>query len=178
MASGALNTENPAERREKGLKTNPDGDVDVPGAEYGTFKYPACPTCLAGKTSTAHGKVKVEVDRDGAWKPGSEGGILKPSVVMFGESIPAERKLAAETAVDDAARMLVVGSSLATYSAWRIAKRAKELGKPIGILNIGGVRGEDTFFADVSEGNTGREAVRCSVSADQILPEVVEALGR
>jgi NAD-dependent deacetylase sirtuin 4 len=110
--------------------------------------------------------------------PGSEGGVLKPSVVMFGESIPAERKVAAEQAIDTAARVLVVGSSLATYSAWRLAKRAKELGKPFAILNMGGVRGEDTFFADVKEGNTGREAVRCSESADQILPEVVKALER
>jgi NAD-dependent SIR2 family protein deacetylase len=150
--------------------------VDVPGAEYGTFKYPACPTCLASQRGNNGEKVKVEVDKDGAWQPGSEGGILKPSVVMFGESIPAERKLAAEEAVDAAARMLVVGSSLATYSAWRLAKRAKEMGKPIGILNIGGVRGEEGFFKDVGEGNTGREAVRCSVSAGEVLPEVVERL--
>ena len=97
---------------------------------------------------------------------------------MFGESIPAERKLAAEEAVDAADRLLVIGSSLATYSAWRLAKRAKELGKPIGILNIGGVRGEDAFFANVGEGEEGRGAVRCSQSADWVLPEVVKALER
>ncbi len=32
IASGALNTENLDEKRAKGLKTNPDGDVDLPGA--------------------------------------------------------------------------------------------------------------------------------------------------
>lgn len=116
------------------------------------------------------------VDNDGGWKEGSTGGVLKPSVVMFGESIPPERKTAAEQAVDSAEKILVIGSSLATYSAWRLVKQAKELGMPIGILNIGGVRGEDTFFTDIPEGDTGRRAVRCSESADLVLPKVAKAL--
>lgn len=171
LATGALDTENPDERKKRGLKSNPDGDVDIPGAPYTTFRYPACPVCVRDG-------VRVDVDKEGAWVKGSEGGVLKPSVVMFGESIPAERKVAAEEAVDGAGRLLVVGSSLATYSAWRLVKRAKENGMPIGILNIGGARGEDTFFADVPVTNTGREAVRCSVSADKVLPEIVKILER
>ncbi|KAF2643414.1 DHS-like NAD/FAD-binding domain-containing protein [Massarina eburnea CBS 473.64] len=176
LETGALDTENPLERSKRGLKTNPDGDVDIPGAEYTTFRYPACPTCLKD------GKIRVEVDTDGAWTTpaggsGAGGAVLKPSVVMFGESIPAERKVAAEKTIDDASRILVVGSSLATYSAWRLVKRAKERNMPIGILNIGGCRGEDTFYANVQEeGNAGREAVRCSERADVILPQVVQAL--
>lgn len=170
LATGALDTENPDERRKRGFKSNPDGDVDIPGAPYTTFRYPACPTCLK------KGEHGVGVDTDGGWKEGSTGGVLKPSVVMFGESIPPDRKNAAEQAVNDADRILVIGSSLATYSAWRLVKHAKELHMPIGILNIGGVRGEDTFFADVQEGNTGRQAVRCSESADEVLPEVVKIL--
>ncbi|KAF1973023.1 DHS-like NAD/FAD-binding domain-containing protein [Bimuria novae-zelandiae CBS 107.79] len=172
LAMGALDTENPDERRQRGLKSNPDGDVDIPGAPYTTFRYPACPTCLE---KGEKGEKGVAIDEDGAWKEGGVGGVLKPSVVMFGESIPAERKNAAEQAVNYASRVLVIGSSLATYSAWRLVKHAKELGMPIGILNIGGVRGEDTFFADVPE-NTGKRAVRCSESADVVLPEVVKAL--
>ena len=39
LASGALDSENPVERRAKGLKSNPDGDVDVPNAPYTTFRY-------------------------------------------------------------------------------------------------------------------------------------------
>lgn len=170
LATGALDTENPDERRKRGLKSNPDGDVDIPGAPYTTFRYPACPTCLK------RGEQGVGVDNDGGWKEGSTGGVLKPSVVMFGESIPPERKTAAEQAVDSAEKILVIGSSLATYSAWRLVKQAKELGMPIGILNIGGVRGEDTFFTDIPEGDTGRRAVRCSESADLVLPKVAKAL--
>ncbi|OAL56658.1 DHS-like NAD/FAD-binding domain-containing protein [Pyrenochaeta sp. DS3sAY3a] len=178
LASGALDTENPVERRNRGLKSNPDGDVDIPGAPYTTFRYPACPVCLETPPRRADGSVvRVETDYDGAWDPASEGGVLKPAVIMFGESIPSATKTAAEDAVDAAGRLLVVGSSLATYSAWRLVKRAKERGLPIGVLNVGGVRGEEVFFGDVGEGNTGREAVRCSESAERVLPEVVRVLG-
>lgn len=177
LASGALDTENPEERRKRGYKANPDGDVDVPNAPYTTFRYPACPVCLEKPPSKPGGGVmKVQVDKDGAWSPDSEGGVLKPAVIMFGESIPAAIKVAAEQAVDDASRILVIGSSLATYSAWRLVKRAKEQDKPIGILNMGGVRGEEAFFGDVTEHNTGREAVRCSENVEQLLPQVVGIL--
>lgn len=178
LASGALDTENPAERRKRGLKTNPDGDVDIPDAPYTTFRYPACPVCLEKppqKTGST-GVVRIQTDKDGAWDPQSEGGVLKPAVIMFGESIPAATKVAAEEAVDAAGRILVVGSSLATYSAWRLVKRAKERNMPIGILNMGGARGEDSFFSDVAAGNTGREALRCSENAEDVLPQIVKML--
>jgi NAD-dependent deacetylase sirtuin 4 len=177
LASGALDTENPDERRKRGLKANPDGDVDVPDAPYTTFRYPACPVCLENAPSKPDGGVvRVQTDADGAWDPRSEGGVLKPAVIMFGESIPAATKVAAEEAVDAAGRLLVIGSSLATYSAWRLVKRAKERQMPIGILNIGGARGEETFFSDVPEKNTGREAVRCSENVEQVLPQIVKLL--
>ena len=177
LEAGALDTENPDERRKKGLKTNPDGDVDLPDAPYSTFRYPACPTCLSKPPILTDGtKARVEVDRDGAWSPSSTGGVLKPAVVMFGESIAAEVKTAAEEAIDDASRILVVGSSLATYSAWRLVKRAKERKMPIGVLNLGGVRGEESFFSEISMVNVGEHGMRCSQSADKILPHVVEGL--
>ncbi|KAI9817878.1 MAG: hypothetical protein M1827_000997 [Pycnora praestabilis] len=179
LASGALDTENPDERRKKGLKTNPDGDVDLPDAPYSTFRYPACPTCLAHPPVLADGtRAVVEIDSEGAWVGRSTAGILKPAVVMFGESIPTDVKAAAEEAIDNASRILIVGSSLATYSAWRLVKRARERGMPIGIVNLGGVRGEDGFFEGLTAGNEGEEGFRCSESADKILPRVVEALGR
>jgi NAD-dependent SIR2 family protein deacetylase len=95
---------------------------------------------------------------------------------MFGESIPAATKVAAEQAVDEAGRLLVIGSSLATYSAWRLVKKAKEQKLPIGILNMGGARGEEAFFSDIEEGNTGREAVRISENVEKVLPQVVKIL--
>lgn len=176
---GALNTENPDERRKMGLKTNPDGDVDLPDAPYSTFRYPACPTCLESPPQLADGaRSKVEVDDDGAWFPSSTAGVLKPAVIMFGESIPGKVKIAAEEAIDRASKFLVIGSSLATYSAWRLVKRAKERGLPIGILNLGGVRGEENFFDGLRADNDGSLGFRCSESAEKILPKVVENLHR
>ena len=177
IAAGALDTENPDERRKKGLKTNPDGDVDLPDAPYSTFRYPACPACLTHPPSLADGsKARVDIDRDGAWSPTSTAGVLKPAVVMFGESISPAVKAAAEDAIDEASRILVIGSSLATYSAWRLVKRAKERNMPIGIVNLGGVRGEDSLFAALAGDNNGEAALRCSESADKILPHVVRKL--
>ncbi|TDZ18397.1 NAD-dependent protein deacylase SIR4 [Colletotrichum orbiculare MAFF 240422] len=177
LASGALDTENPAERRAKGIRTNPDGDVDLPGAPYTTFRYPACPQCLTHPPSTPEGvKHVVEVDGDGAWKPTSSGGILKPAVVMFGESIANEVKTSAEEAIDGAGRLLVLGTSLATYSAWRLAKRALDRGMPIAIVNTGGVRGEEKLAAVPDPEPNGAAGVRTEVSTDAVLPALVEQL--
>ncbi|KAL8705772.1 MAG: hypothetical protein Q9201_001118 [Fulgogasparrea decipioides] len=178
LETGALDSEHPDERRRRGLKTNPDGDVDVPNAPYTTFRYPACPTCLANPPILSDGsQANVQVDADGAWSSKSTAGVLKPAVIMFGESIAANIKAAAEEAVDNASRILVIGSSLATYSAWRLVKRAKERNMPIGVLNLGGVRGEDSFFANIQADNDGTYGVRCSQSVDKILPSVVRNLG-
>lgn len=177
LDSGALTTENPEERRRRGLKTNPDGDVDIPGVEYGTFRYPPCPSCLAKPPVDQDGQKKVvEVDDDGAWSPKSTAGVLKPAVIMFGESIPDAVKTAAEVAVDEADRVLILGSSLATYSAWRLVKRAKEAGKPVGIANLGGVRGEELFFSDLPPHNSGKHGVRCAHSLEELLPRLATAL--
>lgn len=180
LTSGALATENPSERRARGLKSNPDGDVDVPGAPYTTFRYPACPSCLARPPVLADGaRAVVEVDGDGAWSTRSNAGILKPAVIMFGESIASSARTAAEQAVDEAARILVVGSSLATYSAWRLVKRAQERGMGIGVVNLGGVRKEEGFFPveGVNMDGDGRGAVRVSLGAEVVLPLVEEMLG-
>ncbi|KAL8708214.1 MAG: hypothetical protein Q9220_006884 [cf. Caloplaca sp. 1 TL-2023] len=177
LESGALDSEHPDERRKKGLKTNPDGDVDVPNAPYTTFRYPACPTCLANPPAQSDdSQSTVRIDADGAWSPESTAGVLKPAVIMFGESIAAGVKIAAEEAIDNASRILVIGSSLATYSAWRLVKRAKERNMPIGVLNLGGVRGEEGFYNDLKGENDGSWGVRSSESADKILPAVVRGL--
>lgn len=179
LESGALNTENPDERRSKGMKTNPDGDVDLPGAPYTTFRYPACPHCLANPPIAGDGtQTKVEVDDDGAWKSTSTAGILKPAVVMFGESIASRVKDAAEEAIDGSGRLLIIGTSLATYSAWRLAKRAQDRGMPIGILNLGGVRGEELFFKGLPIGQKGEAGVRAEQATDKVLPGLVDQLKR
>ncbi|PNS15329.1 hypothetical protein CAC42_2664 [Sphaceloma murrayae] len=176
LETGALTTENPEERRAKGLKTNPDGDVDIPGVDYNTFKYPPCPSCLEHPPKIDGKTAKVEVTADGAWLPTSTAGILKPNVIMFGESIPGPIKEAAEVAVDEAGSVLVLGSSLATYSAWRLVKRARDANTPVAIANLGGVRGEEQFFLGLPSGNTGRDGLRCAHPTEKLLPRLVTTL--
>ncbi|KAL1837483.1 hypothetical protein VTJ49DRAFT_3744 [Mycothermus thermophilus] len=158
------------------IRTNPDGDAEVPGAPYTTFRYPACPTCLRDPPDAGGERATVEVDGDGAWSPTSTAGILKPAVVMFGENIADRVKQAAEEAIDGAGRLLVLATSLATYSAWRLAKRAKDRGMPIAIVNMGGVRGEEAFFADLDPNQTGAHGVRVDMSTDVVLPALVKEL--
>lgn len=177
IASGALETENPAERTARGMRTNPDGDVDIPDAPYTTFRYPACQRCLANPPLAPDGSQQsVEIDQEGAWKLPSTAGILKPAVIMFGENIPATVKTAAEQAVDGAGRLLVLATSLATYSAWRLAQRAKDRGMPVAIVTKGGVRGDDSFIADLPPSQSGAKGVRIDMSTDELLPELVKTL--
>ncbi|KAI6779726.1 SIR2 family histone deacetylase-like protein [Emericellopsis cladophorae] len=154
MASGALNTEDPMEKRFRGLKTNPDGDVDLPDAPYTTFRYPPCPKCLHRPPLKEGGdKHLVKADREGAWELPSTAGILKPAVVMFGESIATQVKTAAEDAIDSAGKLLV-------------------------LVNMGGVRGEDQFFKTLTEGQQGEEGVRVEQATDELLPALVSRLRR
>lgn len=177
LKTGALDTEDPEERRQKGYRTNPDGDADVPGAPYSTFRYPACPSCLHRPPILSDGsKGRVEVDKDGAWSERSDSGILKPNVIMFGESIPDGVKSQAEAAINEAGRMIIIGSSLATYSAWRLVKKAFDEQMPIGILNLGGVRREENFFPDPDRFIDGAQGFRASLAAETVLPEVVKLL--
>ena len=176
VESGAMKLDTPG-RRVKGLRTNPDGDVDLEDAPWTTFRYPPCPHCLAESPRILRNEgLTIDVDEDGAWKAGSTAGVLKPAVIMFGESIPQRVKSAAEAAIDRAGRLLVLGTSLATGSAWMLARRAKERGMPMAVVNMGGIRGEDMFFAEVDGGQAGEEGVRVEFPTDTILPDVVDRL--
>jgi NAD-dependent SIR2 family protein deacetylase len=114
-----------------------DGDVELAEADSQDFVVPDCETC---------------------------GGILKPDVVMFGESVPKERVRDAFDAVDRADALLVAGSSLMVFSGFRFARRASEAGKPIVILNQGRTRADD--FA----------TLRIDADCAKVLPPAVAAV--
>ncbi|MDP0398797.1 Sir2 family NAD-dependent protein deacetylase [Tsukamurella strandjordii] len=76
------------------------------------------------------------------------GGILKPDIVYFGESVPKPRVARAFSAVDDADALLVLGTSLTVVSGLRFVRHAHKHGKPIVIVNRGRTRGDD--LADVT----------------------------
>jgi NAD-dependent SIR2 family protein deacetylase len=94
----------------------PDGDANVASDLVGRFRVVECERC---------------------------GGVLKPAVVFFGESVPAGKVAVAMAHVDEADALLVAGSSLTVWSGFRFVKRAAERGIPIAIVNVGPTRGDE-----------------------------------
>lgn len=102
------------ESRTAGLA--PDGDADLVDADYAAFKVPPCTHC---------------------------GGMLKPDVTFYGETIPPERTRRAEAAVAAAGAVLVIGSSLMVFSAYRLVRNAARAGIPVFALNLGRTRADE-----------------------------------
>jgi NAD-dependent SIR2 family protein deacetylase len=96
----------------------PDGDADLDGLDFSGFDIPPCPIC---------------------------GGMLKPDVVFFGESVPRERVDACFAALEEADAVLVAGSSLMVYSGFRFVQTAAASRKPIAAVNMGRTRADDLF---------------------------------
>ena len=92
------------------------------------------------------------------------GGVLKPDVVFFGESVPASRVADAYAAVDAAEALLVAGSSLTVMSGLRFVRHAARTGKPVAIVNRGTTRGDELA------------AVRLDAGCSETLTELVNAL--
>jgi NAD-dependent SIR2 family protein deacetylase len=95
------------------LPIKPDGDVDL--EDTSGFTVLACEAC---------------------------GGLLKPDVVFFGESVPRERVERTFALVAASSGLLVLGSSLTVMSGYRFVLRAKTLGVPVAIVNQGPTRGD------------------------------------
>ena len=95
----------------------PDGDTLLDPAFEERFQVPRCPYC--------HGQ------------------RLKPDVVFFGENVATATAAAAMAAVEHAEGLLVVGSSLMAYSAFRLCKAMVEQGKPVIAINLGKTRGDE-----------------------------------
>lgn len=93
----------------------PDGDVELSARLSEHFRVPPCDSC---------------------------GGVLKPAVVFFGDSLPAERKETASRLVRESAGLLVIGSSVQVFSAYRLVQQAREEGKSVGILTVGETRAD------------------------------------
>ena len=92
----------------------PDADAEV--ADWRDFRVPGCEVC---------------------------GGILKPDVVFFGESVPKHRVAVATNWCAGADALLVAGSSLTVMSGLRFARSMAKQGKPVIIINHGATRADD-----------------------------------
>lgn len=71
------------------------------------------------------------------------GGILKPDVVFYGDSVPRPRVEAVENELARSDAVLVVGSSLMVYSSFRFIKAAKRRSLPLAAVNLGLTRADD-----------------------------------
>jgi NAD+-dependent protein deacetylase sirtuin 4 len=89
---------------------------------------------------------------------------MKPTVVFFGENIdPSTAKRSFELA-EQADCIVVAGSSLQVFSAFRLIKKAIERGTPYGIINIGPTRADD------------HAAFKFQDRLGELLPHVIEQL--
>lgn len=95
--------------------TAPDGDADLEDVDFARFTVPDCPHC---------------------------GGIWKPDVVFFGESVPRQRVEAVHRHLQQADAVLVVGSSLMVYSGFRFVQAAARAGLPVAAVNLGLTRAD------------------------------------
>ena len=70
------------------------------------------------------------------------GGLLKPYIVFFGDNVPKIRVDKVKHELSHCDALLAIGTSLTVFSSFRFILQAKELNKPIGIINIGPTRAD------------------------------------
>lgn len=102
----------------------PDGDALVDRELEASISIPSCQKC---------------------------GGILKPGVVFFGETVPAERVGRAYRELSSSDGVLVVGSSLMVMSGFRFVRRAVTLKLPVVVVNTGRTRADELALLKVEE---------------------------
>ncbi|MET7689041.1 NAD-dependent protein deacetylase [Streptomyces sp. NPDC005483] len=102
---------------------NPDGDADLSDEQVAGFRVLPCADC---------------------------GGILKPDVVFFGETVPAQRIERCRQLVREARSVLVLGSSLTVMSGLRFVRQAVEADKRVLIINRDPTRGDQFAHTRVS----------------------------
>ena len=122
------------------LRTRPDGDVELDGELVVDFVVPPCETCNRGP--------------------------LKPAVVFFGDGVPAATAEEARAMSDGCDGVLIVGSSVSTFSAFRLVRDAHMRGVPVAVLTCGWTRVDEMA------------SVKVEKLAGEVLPRVVERLRR
>ena len=122
------------------LRTRPDGDVELDGALVVDFVVPPCEKCKHGP--------------------------LKPAVVFFGDGVPLATAEEARRASEGCDGVLIVGSSVSTFSAFRLVRDAHARGVPVAVLTCGWTRVDEMA------------SVKVEKLAGEVLPRVVERLRR
>lgn len=121
-----------------GAALNPDGDAELSQQLEQAFRPATCLVC---------------------------GGVIRTDVVFFGENVAAPDLERAWKMLDEAAALLVLGSSLTVRSGFRFVEEAARRQLPIAIVNRGPTRGDD--LADL----------RMDAALGEVLPALAEAVG-
>ncbi|MDP9417949.1 MAG: NAD-dependent protein deacetylase [Actinomycetota bacterium] len=116
---------------------NPDGDANLGDEDLDGFQVVHCLAC---------------------------GGVLKPDVVFFGESVPRERVQRCFELVERARLLLVLGSSLTVMSGYRFVLHAGKHGVPVAIVNQGPTRGD------------ARAALKLDAPLGEVLPRLAAVM--
>jgi len=116
----------------------PDGDTLLDPAFEARFQTPQCPYCAGER--------------------------MKPDVVFFGENVAPPTAARAMAAAENAEGLLVVGSSLMAYSAFRLCRVIADRGKPLMAINLGKTRADDLLD------------LKIEASCEQLLPLLAQHL--
>lgn len=116
----------------------PDGDTLLDPAFEARFQTPQCPYCAGER--------------------------MKPDVVFFGENVAPPTAARAMAAAENAEGLLVVGSSLMAYSAFRLCRVIADRRKPLMAINLGKTRADDLLD------------LKIEASCEQLLPLLAQHL--
>ncbi len=105
-------------------QVNPDGDAQIELSNYDFITLPSCTKC---------------------------NGILKPKVVFFGENIDIMTRTVADRLLEQSDYLLVIGSTLTTYSAYRFLYHLNKRNHFTASINLGHSRGQSLFNTVVND---------------------------
>ncbi len=97
------------------VRLAPDGDAELDSDATPVVAVPGCEAC---------------------------GGVVKPTVVFFGEAVPRATVAEAMDTLERSDGLLIVGSSLMVFSGFRFVRRAAEAGIPVAAINLGRTRAD------------------------------------
>jgi NAD-dependent SIR2 family protein deacetylase len=116
----------------------PDGDTLLDPVFEARFQVPLCPHC--------------------------GGQRMKPDVVFFGENVAPATAAKAMQRVEEAPGLLVVGSSLMAFSAFRLCRAVNDQDQPLLAINLGKTRADDLLD------------IKIEASCETLLPALAERL--
>jgi len=116
------------------FELRPDGDATVEARELSGFAVPKCFDC---------------------------DGMIKPNVVFFGGSVPKQTVEDCQKMVDGCDGLLIVGTSLMAYSAYRFVRSAHQKGLQIASLNRGETRADEMINFNITK--------NCSVALSNLI---------